>query len=120
MLNAAFAKSLADDFIAGFNTRKLDVVLAHYRDDVEMVSPLAVKVLGETSGVVRGKTALHAYWTKALSTVPDLQLELVAVLAGMQCITIVFRGLGGKLAGDTLFIDENGLVHRTVAQYLAE
>lgn len=120
MLNGAFAKTLANDFIAGFNTRNLELVLAHYHEDVEMISPLAVKVVGAANGVVRGKAALRAYWTKALSGVPELQLELMAVLTGMQCVTIMFRGLGGKLSCDTLFIGDDGLVHRTAAQYLAE
>jgi hypothetical protein len=124
VLDLEFAHSLAQDFIAGFNARDLDRILSHYSEDVEMVSPLAVAVTGAADGKVAGKAALRAYWTKALErigkTEPDLRLDLVALLAGMQCLTIVFRGIGGKLACDTLFVGADGLVHRTVAQYAVE
>jgi len=80
-MDADFAHRFADEWIAAWNSHDLDRILAHYEDDFEMSSPVIRIVAGEPSGKLRGKTAVGAYWSRALQRSPDLHFELVGVRA---------------------------------------
>ncbi|HEX7664773.1 MAG TPA: nuclear transport factor 2 family protein [Polyangiaceae bacterium] len=61
-------------WVDAWNSHDLEAVLAHYVDDCTFVSPKAAAIAG--SGVIRGKDALRAYWTKALEKFPGLKFSL--------------------------------------------
>jgi hypothetical protein len=65
-----------------------------------MSSPVITLVTGEPSGSRRGKAAVAAYWQKAMELVPDLQFELLSVLAGVNSITLYYKGARGRLAAE--------------------
>jgi len=60
----------AQDWIANWNRRDLEAVLAHFADDVRFHSPKAEMLAGKAEVV--GKPALRAYWTQALAKLPSL------------------------------------------------
>ncbi len=66
MIDKSFAEYFAAEWIAAWNSRNLDRVLAHYTDDFEFSSPFIVKVVGEPSNILCGKQAVGAYWATAL------------------------------------------------------
>ena len=68
----------AETWIAHWNARDLDAMLAHYRDDVRFESPIAEQVLG--AGLVEGKAALRRYWTLALALVSWRRFTLERVV----------------------------------------
>ena len=41
-------------------------MLNHFADDVVFTSPVAVQLLANRDGVIRGKVALRAYWQEGL------------------------------------------------------
>lgn len=110
------ACGFAEDWIAGWNTRDLDRVLAHYTKDFEFSSPLIVQITGEPSGTLQGKAAVQAYWEKCLELLPDLHLELIDVLVGVAVVTLYYRGTHG-MAAETLHFDATGKVCRATACY---
>jgi ketosteroid isomerase-like protein len=57
-------------------------VLAHFHDDVVFTSPTALAVMGTPT--VRGKQALRAYWTTALSRLTSLRFTVDRVLWDAQ------------------------------------
>jgi ketosteroid isomerase-like protein len=61
------AKTFSQNWVDAWNAHDIEAVLEHFRDDVAFTSPVAVRVLPETGGVVAGKDALRHYWTTALS-----------------------------------------------------
>ena len=73
-MDRADAERYARRWIADWNARDLDSVLAHFEDDVVFTSPRALAVVGEAT--VRGKAALRAYWTKALAKIRSLRFTL--------------------------------------------
>src|SRR5258708_23468429 len=75
MIDKSSAEHFASEWIAAWNSRSLDRVLAHYTHDFEFSSPFIIKVVGEPSGILRGKQAVGAYWAKALAGVPHLMLS---------------------------------------------
>ncbi|MFO0775275.1 MAG: nuclear transport factor 2 family protein [Nitrospiraceae bacterium] len=115
----AFAEQFAAEWIAAWNARDIDRVLSHYADDFEMSSPVIVQVVGEPSGMLRGKAAVGAYWRKALTLIPDLQFELLSVFVGMNSITLSYRGAHGRLAAEVFHFGVDMKVIRAIAHYAA-
>lgn len=113
----AHARAFAEAWIAAWNAHDLDRVLAHYADDVEMRSPVIVAVVGEPSGVLRGKAVVADYWRRALALHADLHFELIDVLRSAGSLTILYRNLRGRLAAECLFFNAAGLVERAAAHY---
>jgi len=64
----------ADEWIAAWNRREVDAVLAHYADDAQFVSPVARAVVGRS--VLRDKQELAAYWRGALARIATLEFRL--------------------------------------------
>ncbi|MFZ5575583.1 MAG: nuclear transport factor 2 family protein [Pseudomonadota bacterium] len=110
------ARIFAQDWIAAWNARDLDAVLAHYSEDCTFVSPFVVRFAGEPSGSLTGKARLRAYWITALAALPTLHFELVDVLEGVDCITILYRGHRG-LAAEVCELGADGRVVRGLALY---
>lgn len=115
------AEAFAASWLAAFNARDLDAILAHYADDVEHSSPAVVRVLGEPSGLVRGKAALRDYFAKAIAAAPaDLHYERVRLHAGVEGVTLVYHRTGGKLVAETFWFDARGLVKRAFVAHAEE
>ena len=66
----AFAMQWAD----AWNNRDHEKVLAHFHEEINFTSPTALAVVGMPT--VKGKNALRAYWTKALSRVETLRFNI--------------------------------------------
>ena len=116
-MNREFARHFADEWIAAWNSRDMERVLAHYADDFEMNSPIIVQLAGEPSGRLKGKAAVGAYWAKALALIPELHFELISTLVGVNSITLYYKGAGGRLAAEVFHFGPEGKVVRAFAHY---
>jgi SAM-dependent methyltransferase len=116
MMETGFAERFATDWIAAWNSHDLERILTHYEDDFEMSSPIIVALAGEASGKLRGKDAVGAYWANALQKVPDLHFELVAALAGVDSVTVFYKGHRG-LCAEVLHFGPAGKVRAAFAHY---
>jgi len=112
-----FAERFATEWIESWNAHDVDRVLSHYAEDFEMSSPVIIQVAGEPSGTLKGKAAVGAYWRRALDLVPDLQFELLAVLAGVSSITLYYKGARGRLAAEVFHFGPDQKVTRAFAHY---
>ena len=65
-------KPFAEHWLAAWNAHDLDAVMALFHDDIVFTSPLAMKIVPDSEGVLRGKEALKAYWRAALAQFYDL------------------------------------------------
>lgn len=88
-------KPFAERWLKAWNAHDLDAVLALFHDDIVFTSPLAMKIVPESDGVLRGKPALRTYWSAALAQLPDLRFELTSLFAGVDSMLIGFRVNGG-------------------------
>ncbi|MDP9034348.1 MAG: nuclear transport factor 2 family protein [Myxococcota bacterium] len=113
-----FAERFVEEWIAAWNAHDLPRILSHYEEDFEMASPRIVEIAGESSGVLRGKASVGAYWEKALRLIPDLRFEKLAVFVGARSIALHYRNQAGRLAVETFEIGETGRVVRAAANYL--
>lgn len=116
MIDKTFADHFAAEWIAAWNTHNLYRILSHYTDDFEMSSPVIVQLGGESSGRLKGKHAIGAYWTKALQLNPQLHFELIQTLWGVNSITLAYRGPRGPSA-EVFHFNAEGKVTHACAHY---
>jgi ketosteroid isomerase-like protein len=115
-MEPGFAERFAKDWVAAWNAHDLDRVLSHYEDDFEMSSPIIRSLAGEASGVLKGIPAVRAYWARALEAIPHLHFELLSVLAGVDSVTLYYRGHRGLVA-EVLHFGPAGKVSKAFAHY---
>ena len=115
-MERGFAERFARDWIDAWNSHDLERILTHYEDDFEMSSPIITALVGEPSGKLRGKSAVGAYWAKALQKAPDLRFELVTALAGVDSLTVYYKGHRG-LCAEVLHFSPGGKVRAAFAHY---
>lgn len=113
------AERFAAEWAAAWNSHDLERILAHYTDDVEFASPKIVELLGDPSGVARGKEALRAYWAAGLKLLPDLHFEVEQVRVSTDSVVIAYRNERGRGVTEVLTF-RDGLVCRGFGAYGAE
>ena len=64
----------AEEWVAAWNRRDVDAVLAHYVDGAQFTSPIARGVVGRP--VLRNKQELADYWRGALARISTLEFTL--------------------------------------------
>lgn len=117
MIDRPWAERFAAEWIAAWNARDLDAVLAHYADDIVFHSPRIAVVMAEPIAFVSGKPALARYWGKALATNKDLRFDLDRVYVGGDSLTIAYRNHRGQHVAETFVFDAQGLVIKSIATY---
>lgn len=114
-MESSTAHAFAQDWIAAWNAHDLERILAHYVADVVFLSPVAQRRVGD--GRVVGIPALRSYWSQGLAAQPELKFELVDVLVGQQCLTILYRNHRGQTAAETFEFGAGDKVVRSYACY---
>ena len=117
-MNPIQAKAFAKEWISAWNSHNLDRILSHYTDDFVIESPMALKRLPETGGVVKGKEAVRSYWKIGLESIPNLNFELHEILIGIEGITIYYTNTAtGKRTAEVIFLNDEGKAYKTYAFY---
>jgi hypothetical protein len=62
--------------------------MSHYAPEVVLISPIASRLLGDSSGTVVGKEALLGYFRQGLQAYPNLAFRLIEVMWGISSIVI--------------------------------
>lgn len=112
-------REFAASWVDAWNRHDLDALLAHFSDSFAFSSPFIRQFAGEPSGKLTGKDAVRSYWEIGLTRLPDLHFELMEVLVGVDCLTILYRGHRG-LSAEVLELGVDGLVVRGQALYAAD
>ena len=116
-LSADSARRFANDWIEAWNLHDLDRIMAHYAESVVLTSPIAAVLLNNRDGTVRGRQALRAYFQKGLEAYPQLRLELIEVMWGLNSIVLYYQNHKGTKSGEFMEFDSQGKVARVVANY---
>jgi hypothetical protein len=117
MIEQGWANDFAKEWIAAWNSHDLDRILSHYVDDFEMASPLIIERKIDPSGILRGKSAIRAYWGIGLAAIPPIQFELLDVHVGINTIGILFRSIGRRRVIEVLTFNEDKVVIRGSGLY---
>ena len=113
------AWSLANHWVAAWNAHDLDLIMTHYEDAIELISPVAARLLGTPDGKVAGKPNLRAYFQRGLEAYPELRFRLEDVLWGINSIVLYYTNQKETHAGEFMELSARGKVARVVANYSA-
>jgi hypothetical protein len=116
-LQASFAREFAQDWVDAWNGHDLERILTHYDDQVLLVSPVALKLLGG-DGTVRGKAALGEYFLRGLAAFPDLRFNLIETLWGTETIVVYYvNNVRGSKTAEVMLLNSAGKIQRVWANY---
>jgi len=119
MINESEATAFAREWIAAWNSHDLDAILSHYDPNVVLTSPVAAKLLNDSSGTVSGIAALRSYFQKGLESYPQLRFELFDVMFGLSSVVLCYKNQRGTKSAEFMEFGQNGKVIRVVANYSA-
>lgn len=130
------ALAFADRWYAAWNTHRpgpseanLDAIMACYDDAIEHSSPFIARFnagVGAEDGraevdTLRGKAAVGAYFGRALvrnPTPPGVErFQPMHLAVGMRSVLVMYRRWTGELAGEVFFLNQAGLIVRSVSHY---
>jgi predicted ester cyclase len=111
------AWSLANHWVAAWNAHDLDLIMTHYEDAIELISPVAARLLGTPDGTVAGKPNLRAYFQRGLEAYPELHFRLEDVLWGINSIVLYYTNQKGTRTAEFMELSASGKVVRVVANY---
>ena len=111
------AWSLANHWVAAWNAHDLDLIMTHYEDAIELISPVAARLLGTSDGKVAGKPNLRAYFQRGLEAYPELHFRLEDVLWGINSIVLYYTNQKGSRTGEFMELSASGKIVRVVANY---
>jgi predicted ester cyclase len=111
------AWSLANHWVAAWNAHDLDLIMTHYEDAIELISPVAARLLGMPDGKVVGKPNVRAYFQRGLEAYPELHFRLEDVLWGINSIVLYYTNQKGTRTGEFMELSASGKVVRVVANY---
>jgi hypothetical protein len=117
MLTEIEAHTLAQHWVAAWNSHDLENIMSHYATNVVLVSPVAAKLLPDASGTVIGKDALRIYFQHGLEAYPNLKFELLDVMWGISSVVLYYINQKGTKTGEFMEVDANGKIVRVVANY---
>jgi hypothetical protein len=118
-MDAAFAQQFASEWLDAWNERDLDAILRHFDDEIVFTSPLALRIVEGSDGVIRGKDELRSYWSEGLRRNPELHFEIEGLYLGVNTIVIHYRNHSGGLVNEVLTFD-GALVVEGHATYLVD
>jgi ketosteroid isomerase-like protein len=110
--------ALGHEWIAAWNARDLDRVLALYTDDFEMTSHHIIGLGFDAGGTLRGKSKVRDYWAKALTIVPDLHFELIDLYASPDSLIVFYQNERGGKVCEYLRFDASGKIAQGSGNYL--
>ena len=117
MLSEAEARKFADDWTRAWNSHDLEAIMSHYATEVVLISPTAAKLLGDSSGTIKGKEAVRSYFARGLQAFPNLTFELLDVMWGISSVVLYYLNQKGTKTGEFMEFDANRKVSRVVANY---
>jgi len=117
MLTKEQAHQFAQEWVAAWNSHDLDQIMAHYEEEVELISPVAAQLLGLADGTVKGKSNLRAYFQRGLEAFPSLRFDLENILWGLNSLVLYYKNQRGTHTGEYMELSPQGKVLRVVANY---
>jgi len=117
MISREKALRIARDWIDSWNRHDLDSIMSHYSEDVELISPIVIKLLGDESATVTGRDALREYFKKGLAAYPDLRFETIEVFTGVYSFVLFYGRHNGPRGAELMELNKEDKIRKVVAHY---
>ncbi|MBF6078735.1 YybH family protein [Nocardia beijingensis] len=102
------ARAHADAWLAAWNARDLDAIMACYADDVDFVASTVTRRWGKPDGRLRGKSELRRHFESGLRLAPDLSFTEEALLTNPGGYALLYRRENGNRVLDVVELDQHG------------
>jgi SnoaL-like protein len=109
------ASVIAHEWLDAWNAHDPDRVVAHFAENVLVVSPLLEQLRPKSKGVIEGKREVLEYYREGLAAAGDLRFELVEVCTGVAEVVIIYRNHRGILVTEWLEFDGDEVIIVRVA-----
>jgi hypothetical protein len=76
-MTPAELNSIANKWFDAFNNQNLEQLLSLYAENAQHYSPKLKIRQPETNGLIKGKTAMRAWWQDAFNRLPSLKYEVI-------------------------------------------
>lgn len=117
-LQPAFARKFAEEWVDAWNSHDLERILDHYDDEVVLISPVALKLLNNGDGVVRGKPALREYFLRGIQAFPNRRFDLIDILWGVETLVVYYgNNVRGSKSAEVMQLSVAGKIRRVWANY---
>src|SRR5512141_2811729 len=97
MSHVTDTRAIAEAWLAAFEARDLDALLALYADDATHTSPKIRTLHPETGGKLVGKAAMRAWWADSFARLPSLRYVKTAITADPDSVLLEYTR---KVAGE--------------------
>jgi ketosteroid isomerase-like protein len=115
-----FAAAFARDWVEAWNAHDLERILCFYTEDFIIESPMALKLLPESSGTVAGKKEVRKYWQIGLEKSPNLEFELLEVFVGVNSLSIfLLNKASNKRSIEVMSLNSQGKVYKCIVNFAA-
>lgn len=109
------ARAIAQEWLDAWNAQDPERVVAHFANNVIVVSPLLEQLRPKSKGVIAGKREVLDYYREGLAAVGEVHFELVEVCASVTEVVIVYRNQRGVLVTESLEYDGDEVIVVRVA-----
>ena len=112
-IEQAQTEPIAHRWLAAWNARDVDRIMALYAPDASHTSDRVRTVLGGSVNCVRGREAIADYFRRGLAQRPALRFEPVSVSSGPRTVAIEYRATDlapEQHVVELLQLDEQGLI----------
>lgn len=114
-LDTQFAEKFAAEWIAAWNERDLERIMAPYAHDIEFHSPSIRVVMKNDINFLKGTVDLKQYWSRAIELLPDLHFEFRELFLSSDALTISYSNERGQTVAETFMFDELRKVSMSIA-----
>jgi len=110
-------RSHADAWLAAWQARDLDAIMACYADDVDFTASTVTRRWGRPDGRLHGRAELRRHFQLGLELAPDLTFTEEALFSSPSGYALLYRRENGNRVLDVVELDEHRLATRVRAFY---
>jgi hypothetical protein len=114
-MNQITAKQLANNWMSAWNKHDINKLAEFYDEDCELSSPLVAELTRRSSNELKGLRNIRWYWEKLFAAMPDVSLEIISVLSGLNSIVITHIGPYNTLSAVVFYFNKNNKIIKSTA-----
>jgi hypothetical protein len=119
MISQESAQVIAQRWIDLWNDKSIEEYLTQYRDDVVLVSSMALRLFPDSRGTMTDKKVLHNYWSLVRQKFPNYRFKISSVSTFENKVVIYYCTLDeGTKAICILTVDNQGMIYRVEVSYV--
>jgi hypothetical protein len=119
MITQEKANFIAQRWVDLWNDKTIEEYLTQYRDDVVLVSSMALRLFPDSKGTLTDKELLFKYWSLVRERFPNYRFTITKVSTFENKIVVFYSTFDEKSKAITILtIDEEDMIYRVEVSYV--